>query len=158
MLRQRADGTFGSTGQLMEARVKLGKLVLSGALAIATGAASLAAMAADVNVRLMHVDQNPDTRAFYEDLARRFESTHPGVKVEVQYLENESYKKKLTTLLQSPDRPNILYSWGGGVMREQVKAGVLEDISAPMNAGGWKDRFLPAGVQAYTLDNKIYGV
>ena len=43
-------------------------------------------------------------------------------------------------------------------MREQVKAGVLEDISAPMNAGGWKDRFLPAGVQAYTLDNKIYGV
>ena len=42
------------------------------------------------------------------------------------------YKKKLTTLLQSPERPNIIYSWGGGVLREQVKAGVIEDITAPI--------------------------
>ena len=153
-----ADGTFGSTEQLMETHVKIGKLLSSGAFAIAAAVACVAAVAADVNVRLMHVDQNPEIRAFYDDLARHFESTHAGVKVEILYLENEAYKKKLTTLLQSTDRPNILYSWGGGVMREQVKAGVLEDISAPMNAGNWKDRFLPAGVQAYTLDNKIYGV
>jgi len=142
----------------MEAQVKTSRLLLSGALAIAAAAASVAAMAADVTVRLMHVDQNPEIRTYYNDLAQRFESTHPGVKVEVLYLENEAYKKKLTTLLQSPDRPNILYSWGGGVMREQIKAGVLEDITPAMNAGNWKDRFLPAGIQAYTVDNKIYGV
>ncbi len=127
------------------------------ALAGAVGLGSAGALAADVTVRLMHVDQNPAVGSFFNDLARRFESTHPGVKVEIQYLENESYKKKLTTLLQSPDRPNILYSWGGGVLREQVKAGVVEDITAAMNAG-WKDRFMPAAVQAYTIDNKVYGV
>src|SRR5690349_21598497 len=96
--------------------------------------AAASAMAADVNVRLMHVDQNPDVTTFYNDVARRFEATHPGVKVEIQYLENESYKKKLTTLLQSPDKPNILYSWGGGVLREQVKAGVVEDLTGAMNS------------------------
>ncbi|MEJ8824155.1 extracellular solute-binding protein [Variovorax humicola] len=112
---------------------------------------------ADVNVRLMHVDQNPDVTTFYNDVARRFEAAHPGVKVDIQYLENESYKKKLTTLLQSPDKPNILYSWGGGVLREQVKAGVIEDLTAPMNSG-WKDTLMAASVPPYVIDGKIYGV
>lgn len=137
--------------------MKFSKFVSSAAFVVTAGLASASATAADVTVRLVHVDQNPEVSAFYNDLARRFEASRPGVKVEIQYLENESYKKKLTTLLQSPDRPNILYSWGGGVLREQVKAGVIEDLSAPMNAA-WKERFIPAAVQAYTLDNKIYGV
>lgn len=124
------------------------------------GAAALAAagtLAADVTVRLLHIDQSPAVQAYYNELARRFEATRPGVKVEIQSLENESFKKKVTTLLQSPDKPNILYSWGGGVLREQVKAGVLQDLTAPMNAQ-WKDRFLPAALQAYDVDGKVYGV
>lgn len=132
--------------------------LLSGLLVSAvTTLATTGAQAADVTVRLLHIDQNPAVNAFYNDVARRFEATRPGVKVEIQSLENESFKKKVTTLLQSPDKPNILYSWGGGVLREQVKAGVLQDLSAPMNAQ-WKDRFLPAAVQAYDVDGKIYGV
>jgi len=80
-----------------------------------------------------------------------------GVSIDIQYLENEAYKKKMTTLLQSPDRPHIIYSWGGGVLREQVKAGVIEDLSAAIT-GSWRDRFSPAAILAYTLDGKVYGV
>lgn len=133
------------------------KFASCAALAVSAALACVGAAAADVTVRLMHVDQNPEVSVFFNDIARRFESTHPGVKVEIQYLENESYKKKLTTLLQSPERPNVLYSWGGGVLREQIKAGVLEDLSVPMDAS-WRDRFLPAAMQAYTVDGKVYGV
>ena len=79
------------------------------------------------------------------------------MKVEIQYLENEAYKKKLTTLLQSPDRPHIIYSWGGGVLREQVKAGVIEDITAPMDAA-WKATLQPGRDQAYTIERQVYGV
>ncbi|MFI4929618.1 MAG: ABC transporter substrate-binding protein [Burkholderiales bacterium] len=108
-------------------------------------------------VRWLHIEQNPDVAAFYADVARRFEAANPGTTVEMQYLENESFKKKLTTLLQSPERPNIIYSWAGGVLREQVKAGVIEDITAPVNSG-WRDRFNPAALSVYTIDNKVYGV
>jgi raffinose/stachyose/melibiose transport system substrate-binding protein len=108
-------------------------------------------------VRWLHIEQNPDVAAFYTDVARRFEAANPGTKVELQYLENESFKKKLTTLLQSPERPHIIYSWAGGVLREQVKAGVIEDITAPVN-GGWRERFNPAALNLYTIDNKVYGV
>jgi raffinose/stachyose/melibiose transport system substrate-binding protein len=130
---------------------------MSAALVVAAGIASVPSLAADVTVRLLHIDPNPEVGVFYNELARRFEASHPGVKIEIQYLEGDAYKKKLTTLLQSPDRPQILYSYGGGVLREQVKAGVVEDLTAPMNAG-WKDRFLPASMENYTIGGKIYGV
>jgi raffinose/stachyose/melibiose transport system substrate-binding protein len=133
------------------------KLALSAAFVMTAGIAGMTAAAADVTVRMLHVEQNQDISGFWNDIARRYEAAHPGVKVEVQYLENEAYKKKLTTLLQSPDKPNIIYSWGGGVLREQVRAGVIEDLTTAMDAP-WKERFIPAAVQAYTLENKIYGV
>jgi len=124
------------------------------ALAVSLGATTTAS--ADVTVRLLHVEQDRQISGFWTELARRYEAAHAGVKVEVQYLENESYKKKLTTLLQSPDRPNIIYSWAGGVLRDQVKAGVIEDLTPVMES--WKARFAPAAIEAYTIKDRIYGV
>lgn len=112
---------------------------------------------AQVTVTMMHVEQNPTIQAYWQDIARRYEAAHPGVKLDVQFLENESYKRKMPTLLQSSDRPHIIYSWGGGVMREQIKAGAIQDLTAAMDPQ-WKSRFSNAAVQAYTVDGKMWGV
>ena len=124
-------------------------------------AAALVSMAASVQagtVRWLHIEQNPDIAAFYTDVARRFEAANPGTTVEMQFLENESFKKKLTTLLQSPDKPHIIYSWGGGVLREQVKAGVIEDITAAVDSGGWRDTLSPTAWGTYSVNGRVYGV
>ena len=133
--------------------MKLWKLPVAAAALLSM----LTVSAQAATVRWLHIEQNPDVAAFYADVAKRFEAANPGTTVEMQYLENESFKKKLTTLLQSPERPNIIYSWAGGVLREQVKAGVIEDITAPIN-NGWRERFNPAALNLYTIDNKVYGV
>lgn len=112
---------------------------------------------AQVTVTMMHVEQNPTIQAYWQDIARRYEAANPGVKLDVQFLENESYKRKMPTLLQSSDRPHIIYSWGGGVMREQIKAGAIQDLTAAMDPQ-WKSRFSAAAVQAYTVDGKMWGV
>ncbi|MBI5719317.1 MAG: extracellular solute-binding protein [Burkholderiales bacterium] len=119
---------------------------------------SWAAGAQAGTVRWLHIEQNPDAAAFYADVARRFEAANPGTTVEMQFLENESFKKKLTTLLQSPDKPHIIYSWGGGVLREQVKAGVIEDITAAVDSGGWRDRLSPSAWGTYSVKGRVYGV
>ena len=75
----------------------------------------------------------------WQQAAKDFAAEHPGVKVDVQYLENEAYKAKLPTLLQSDERPNIIYSWSGGVMRAQNEAGFLADVTDA--ASTWTDRF-----------------
>jgi raffinose/stachyose/melibiose transport system substrate-binding protein len=129
---------------------------------VALGTGLNAAHAADVTVRLMHPDNDPKVAAFFAETARRFEAQRPGVKVSIQYLEGESYKKKLTTLLQSPDKPHIIYSWGGGVMRDQIKAGVIQELTAEMKKvdgkAAWQDRFLPSAVRGYSVDGKVWGV
>jgi raffinose/stachyose/melibiose transport system substrate-binding protein len=121
------------------------------ALLLTAGAAS-----AQTTIRWLHLEVNPNQVKIWEDVAREFESKNPGVRVETQFLENEAYKAKLPSMLQSKDRPQIIYSWAGGVLKSQIEAGVLEDIAAPL--GDTKDNLSPAAVNAFTLDGKIYGI
>jgi maltose-binding protein MalE len=121
------------------------------ALALTTGLA-----AAQTTVRWLHIEANPVQVKIWEEVARDFESKNPGVKVEMQYLENEAYKAKAPTLLQSRDRPHIIYSWAGGVLKAQVEAGVLEDITAQVQ--DHKDKLSASAVAAFTVDGKIYGL
>jgi raffinose/stachyose/melibiose transport system substrate-binding protein len=127
-------------------------------LALAAAALTLvvANAVAQTTVRWLHIEANPAQVKIWQEVARGFEAKNPGVKIEMQFLENEAYKAKLPTILQSKDRPHIIYSWAGGVLKAQIEAGVLEDISAPMK--GYSDQLAPAAVAAFTQDGKIYGV
>src|SRR5580700_2061762 len=103
--------------------------------AIAAGAALLigvASVAADTTVKWLYIETNPEIIQYWKDVIAKFEKAHPGVKVETQFLENEAYKAKLPTLLQSSDPPDIFYSWAGGVLHAQVDSGVLRDITSEM--------------------------
>ncbi len=126
-------------------------MVVAAALALSTGLA-----AAQATIRWLHIEANPAQVKIWEEVARDFEAKNPGVKVEMQYLENEAYKAKAPTLLQSRDRPHIIYSWAGGVLKAQVEAGVLEDIT--VQVAGFKDTLSPSAVDAFTVGGKIYGL
>ena len=112
--------------------------------------------AAQTTVKWLHIEANPAQVKIWEEVARDFEAKNPGVKVDMQYLENEAYKAKAPTLLQSKDRPHIIYSWAGGVLRSQVEAGVLEDITAQVQ--DFKETLSASAVAAFTLGGKIYGL
>ena len=130
----------------------LKRAVLAATLMLLTaGAAS-----AQTTIRWLHLEVNPNQVKIWEDVAREFEAKNPGVKIETQFLENEAYKAKLPSMLQSKDRPQIIYSWAGGVLKSQIEAGVLEDITAQL--GDTKNNLSPAAVNAFTSDGKIYGI
>ena len=130
--------------------LRLAALAAAG-LWLLAGAAS-----AQTTIKWLHLEVDPAQVKIWEDVAHDFEAKNPGVKIELQFLENEAYKAKLPSMLQSKDRPHIIYSWAGGVMKSQIEAGVLEDITAPM--AGYKDNLAPAAVNAFTVDGKIYGI
>jgi raffinose/stachyose/melibiose transport system substrate-binding protein len=113
---------------------------------------------AETTIKILHLQKLPKAIAIWQDAAKEYEKTHPGVKVEFDYLENEAFKAKLPTLLQSKDRPSCFHSWGGGVMIEQINAGVCQDITSAIAEGGFKDTFYPAGVQNFTYQGKTYGL
>ncbi len=128
------------------------------------GAVSIAAMmaagpvAAEANtvIKIVHVETNPTEIALWNRIASDYEKLHPGVTVKFQYLENEAYKAKLPTMLQSRDRPAIIYSWGGGVMRAQIAAGYIRPLGPEGQAVMAK--MIPADAHAYEVDGKEYGL
>jgi raffinose/stachyose/melibiose transport system substrate-binding protein len=113
---------------------------------------------AETTVKILHLQKNPKILEIWQGAAQEYEKAHPGVKIEFDYLENEAFKAKLPTLLQSKDRPSMFHSWGGGVMYEQVTSGVCQDITSAISEGGFKDTFYPAGIQNFTYQGKTYGL
>jgi raffinose/stachyose/melibiose transport system substrate-binding protein len=125
------------------------------ALLIAAGSA-----AADTTIKWMHLEIDPTYLAVWQKIAKNYEAEHPGVKVEMQFLENEAFKAKLPTLLQSSDAPDLFYSWGGGVLKQQLATGALMDLTEAMNAkdGAWLKTYNPASVKGLSYDGKIGAV
>ena len=80
---------------------------------------------AETTIKILHLQKLPKVIAIWQDAAKEYEKAHPGVKVEFDYLENEAFKAKLPTLLQSKDRPSCFHSWGGGVMIRTDQCGRL---------------------------------
>lgn len=83
--------------------------------------------------------------------------TKTGNTVELQYLENEAFKAKLPTMLQSNDRPDIFYSWGGGVMYDQARAGFLRDVSGVVS-NEYLNSISAAAADAFTFENQRVGL
>lgn len=111
---------------------------------------------AQTTVKWLHIEQNPNILAAWEQVAADYMAANPDTAIEMQFLENEAFKAKLTTILQSDDRPHIFYSWGGGVYHAQAEAGVLRDIT-PFMDGEWADTLSPAGVDAFTYEGVVNG-
>lgn len=130
----------------------LNKLVLAAAAVLfAVGIA-----AAGTTVKWLHIETNPVQVKIWEEVARAYEAAHPGVSIDMQFLENEAYKAKLPTILQSKDRPSIIYSWAGGVLKSQIEAGVVEDITDQVK--GYSDTITPAALAAFSQHGRIYGL
>ncbi len=124
---------------------------LAARLVLAAGAGH-----ADTLLKIVHVETNPDEVALWNRIGTDYAASHPGVSVRFQYLENEAYKAKLPTMLQSEDRPAIIYSWAGGVMRAQIDAGYVRPLSAA--AQGLSAAMAPSAERAFEVDGKAYGV
>ena len=72
-------------------------------LAACVGALSAPAFA-ETHITVLHVSDNAAQKAIWDQIANDYNAEHKGVKVEFKYLENEAFKAKLPTMLQSDDR------------------------------------------------------
>jgi len=117
----------------------------------ATEAAATEAPADKVTVTWWHITTDEGQAAVWQSLADSYMAEHPNVIVEITILENEAFKTKMTTVIQSGEPPDIFQSWGGGVMK---------DITADPDAdgGAWRDTFSPGALGVYSLEGKNYGV
>lgn len=134
------------------------KAILGTASLAALLAAAFAPLRAEAGtlIKIVHEETTPSEVALWQRIAADYEKLHPGVTVRYQFLENEAYKAKLPTMLQSGDRPDIIWSWGGGVMRAQIDAGYLRPLGAAALAV--VPQMNPADAAAYKVNGQYYGL
>ncbi len=109
-----------------------------------------------VTISWWHIQNNdPGTVQLAGD-GRRVHRRHPNVTININVMENEAFKAALQTNLQAGDVPDLFQSWGGGGLREQVEAGLVQDITE--RSSGFIDDLNPGAVGLYNVDGKQYGV
>ncbi len=114
------------------------------------------AAAAPVTIEWWHITTGDPGKSVFQGIADAYTAAHPNVKINVTILENEAFKTKLTTSLQSGEVPDLFQSWGGGIMAAQADAGILKDITADI--APWKDTINPGALSIYSYKGVQYGV
>ncbi|MGV0819701.1 extracellular solute-binding protein [Martelella sp. AMO21009] len=130
--------------------------------AAAAGFAALAATAntasAETVIKWLHLENQEPVVEVWRQVADEFEEANPGVTIEMQFLENQAFKAKLPTLLQSSEIPSLFYTWGGGVLKAQAETGVLRDITPALDADNnkWRDTLKPSSIAGMTFDDQVW--
>lgn len=111
------------------------------------------------SIRILSVEfpASAAARAFLNRVIADFNKEYPDVEVVFDYLDPPSLKTKLTTMLQSPERPDAFFTWTGGVFHDQADAGVLKDITDELS-DDFKARCASIGLANVTYNGRIYGV
>jgi raffinose/stachyose/melibiose transport system substrate-binding protein len=114
--------------------------------------------ASAVEIKWLHLQNNPVILGAWQDIAKSYEAAHPDVKITFQFLENEAFKAKLPTLLQSGDPPSMFYTWAGGVLKAQSETGQLADLTPAMDAdgGAWRNSISAAAVDSMSFNGGIW--
>ena len=103
--------------------------------------------------------QNTDpNKTIFDSIVADFNKINPEVQIDRQLLVNDPFKTKLAAAMQAGTPPDLFQSWGGGVLKAYVDAGLMQDIGDKLKEGGWGESFRKAALDVYTFDGKTYGV
>src|SRR3954451_17473725 len=121
-----------------------------------SSSASKSSAGKPVTIEWWHIQNNDPMKTTSANADNQYMTAHPNVKINITVLENEAFKSKLTTTMQGGKVPDIFQSWGGGTLKEQADAGLVQDISK--QTAPWIGTLNKAGVGLYQIDGKQYGV
>ena len=142
------DGTAGETTTTAEP----GATTTTGAEATtSTGAA-----AEPVTVEWWHIQNTDPMMTVWQDMANEFMEANPNVTINITVMENEAFKAALQTNLQAGEVPDLFQSWGGGGLREQVDAGLVQDITD--SSSGFIGNLNEGAAGLYQVEGVQYGI
>jgi raffinose/stachyose/melibiose transport system substrate-binding protein len=132
---------------------------VAGVVAAASGLGSTAVLAADVEgkITFLHKYADPRYTVFFDEVVAAYEAANPGVEIEVLAETDQGVKDKLRVMAASNTLPDVYFSWAGDFTKKFVRGDLARDLT-DLVTGEWKDSFTPAALEAYTYDEKLYGV
>ena len=122
----------------------------------ATTTAAAETPAEEVTIEWWHIQNTEPMLSIWQEFADEFMEANPNVQINITVMENEAFKAALQTNLQAGDVPDLFQSWGGGGLRQQVEAGLLQDITDA--SSGFIGNINEGAVGLYQSDGVQYGI
>jgi raffinose/stachyose/melibiose transport system substrate-binding protein len=94
-------------------------------------------------------------------LATAFDKAHPGDTVNIQFVQNDSYKQKIQLAMGAGNEPQIFWTWGGGPLQQDITAGKVTPLATTAEASSsssYLSQFLPSSLGAVTVNGNVYGI
>jgi raffinose/stachyose/melibiose transport system substrate-binding protein len=159
-LRRRGPGGAGRKGHRGAAAAALiGLIMVLAACGSAAGggksgtAGGTAKGGTTVTAWLVTTGPSPANNAV-NAAAKKFETSHPGDHITIDYVENQSFKQKIQLAMGAGNPPTLFWTWGGGILQQYIKAGDVQSLGNP----SWASGFLPSSLGAVTFSKQLYGV
>ena len=93
-----------------------------------------------VKIVWWHISTAEAAKQNWADMAAAYTKAHPNVQIEVNVLENEAFKSKLATAMQSGNPPDLFQTWGGGVLQQYAQAGLVQLAMRPQGGADAEHR------------------
>lgn len=91
-----------------------------------------------------------------EKMLEIYQKDHPNVTIETEYLQDEPYKVKLQTYMQSDNMPDVWQQFGYGALLDPVAKG---GFAMELNPEDYADYgFFPGALETYTVGGKLIGL
>jgi raffinose/stachyose/melibiose transport system substrate-binding protein len=119
---------------------------------------SASSKAAKTKLTIWHIQNTDPFPGIIQDSMKRFMADNPQYDVKIVVMQNDAFKTKLKIAMSSNTMPDIFPTWSGGPMNEYIDSNKIADITAYMNKGNYKNKFMPAAVNQASYKNKIWAV
>lgn len=136
---------------------------VSAGAVLATAASLLTACGDDgpgsggkVTIEWMDIATTEPSQTLYPQIAKAYEAAHPDVDIKLTNLENDAFKSKMTALVASGDLPDIFVTWGGGVLKQQIDAGLVKEVGS--DGAALLKSITAVSQEPYQFGGKTYAV
>lgn len=119
---------------------KLRKVLAAVALTAATAAASMTGTAQAGTLAINIAFKGASQRAVWQQVVDEFKKAHPGIDVNVSFIDEEAYKVQLPGWL-STVAPDIVTWHDGERMAYYAKRGLFDDLSGDWSKNGWNNTY-----------------
>jgi raffinose/stachyose/melibiose transport system substrate-binding protein len=126
---------------------------VASALAVAAAGCGSGGGGGNADITWWHIQNEDPMRSTWAAMADEW-AEESGLSFDIHDIENEAFKQRMSTAAQSGDMPDLFQTWGGGVLAEQVEAGLVRE----MELDACIDKVNPAVLDAYTVNGKLYGL
>lgn len=119
-----------------------------------------AAEAADpVTLKFLHKWPKVEYNEFFVQMAKAFEKEHPNVTIQVEAAGDEPIKDKLRIQMGTDQQPDVFFSWSGEFAKNFIRTGSVLDLTPYLDKDpDWKNGFMMAGLEPFTMKGRNYGI